>query len=333
MNRAIARRTMFTDRADIRFFLSRLAREVRRGRLEIHAYAILTTHYHLLVKSPLGMLSEAMRVAQNEYVRWFNRRKRRDGGLLRGRFRSRPIDSLLYWDAVVRYIDTNPVRAGLVSQPKDYPHASARFYMGTRPPPWLKRSSVETRVAEVLGETGAGPAGYVRVFGASPRDPIREVVERRIESSTTEADPLDDLLQKTSPEILDWMRRKARLADGTAPGLTLVSAEIALGCVARRAASEGAWRLPTRGNPVDGWPLMLVGVLRDACALPFVEIGGRVGCSTQHAMRRYARHREMLLRDDGYALKVTDALREAVRSQYGVVARLHVRGATTRRTQ
>lgn len=96
VNRGIAKRTLFEDREDIRYFLSRLAREVRRGRLEIHAYCVLTTHFHALVKSPRGELSEAMRRSQNEYSRFFNRRHRRDGTLVRGRFLSRPVDSLEY---------------------------------------------------------------------------------------------------------------------------------------------------------------------------------------------------------------------------------------------
>src|SRR5688572_12930314 len=45
-NRGLARRTLFESKADIRFFLSRVARVVRRGELEIHAYSILTTHFH-----------------------------------------------------------------------------------------------------------------------------------------------------------------------------------------------------------------------------------------------------------------------------------------------
>ena len=55
VNRGIAKRPLFEDRDDIRYFLSRLAHEVRRGRIEVHAYCILTTHYHLLVRSPRGL--------------------------------------------------------------------------------------------------------------------------------------------------------------------------------------------------------------------------------------------------------------------------------------
>ncbi len=61
MNRGIARRSLFESRDDIRFFLACLARAVRRGQIEVHAWCILTTHFHLLVRSPGGELSAAMR--------------------------------------------------------------------------------------------------------------------------------------------------------------------------------------------------------------------------------------------------------------------------------
>ena len=57
----------------MRAFLARLARAARAGRIEVHAYCVLSTHFHLLVKSPRGELSAALQAVQNEYVRWFNR--------------------------------------------------------------------------------------------------------------------------------------------------------------------------------------------------------------------------------------------------------------------
>ena len=88
MNRALARRSLFETSEDIRFFLACVARAVRRGQIEVHAWCILTTHFHMLVRSPKGELSAAMRRIQNRYVRHFNRKRRRDGTLVRGRYRS-----------------------------------------------------------------------------------------------------------------------------------------------------------------------------------------------------------------------------------------------------
>jgi len=50
--------------------------------MEIHAFCLMTSHYHLLVRSPIGELSEAMRLAQSAYSRYFNRRHKRDEHVL-----------------------------------------------------------------------------------------------------------------------------------------------------------------------------------------------------------------------------------------------------------
>src|SRR5438552_17254877 len=95
-NRGIARRTVFETRRDARYFLSLLAREVRRGAIRVHAYALMTTHFHLLLESVRGEISESIRRVCVEYVRWFNRLRRRDGALFRGRFGSRRVASERY---------------------------------------------------------------------------------------------------------------------------------------------------------------------------------------------------------------------------------------------
>ena len=77
-NRGGAKRTTFEVDRDYRYAKSRLAYAVRRGEIEVLAFSFLMTHFHLLVRSR-GRLSEAMRRIQNEYVRYFNRARRRDG--------------------------------------------------------------------------------------------------------------------------------------------------------------------------------------------------------------------------------------------------------------
>jgi len=121
MNRGIARRTVFENRRDVRFFLSRLARAVRAGWIEVHAYCVMTTQFQLLVHSKDPRLSRTMQRVLNDDVRWFNRGRKRDGPLFRGRFRSQPVDSLEYRRRLVRYIDDNPVLARLVPVPSLFP--------------------------------------------------------------------------------------------------------------------------------------------------------------------------------------------------------------------
>ena len=134
MNRGAGRQVLFADRRDYRHFIALLACAVRRGELVIQAYCLLGTHFHLLAASPDGRISYAMMRIQNAYARYRNRRSRADGPLFRGRFRSKPVLSWLYWRTLIRYIDHNPVQAGLCEHPFQYPYGSARHFVRPRAP-------------------------------------------------------------------------------------------------------------------------------------------------------------------------------------------------------
>jgi REP element-mobilizing transposase RayT len=189
MNRGLARRVVFETLGDVRFFLSRLARAVRAGRIEVHAYCVLSTHFHLLLRSPVGELSAGMQSIENEYVRWFNRARKRDGPLFRSRFRSKPVESLRYRERLVGYIDANAVSAGLVGTPALHPHGSARWYAQHRGPIWLTRTWIESVVRDVSGSRSYDPARYPECFGEGVPPGLARLVERRIQGSRQAADP------------------------------------------------------------------------------------------------------------------------------------------------
>ena len=142
LNRGLAQRSIFEHVQDIRFFMSLLARMVRQGSLELHAYTILTNHFHLLLRSVEGQFSEAVGWIERRYVRYFNRSRNRDGPLFRGRFTSREVSSAGYWETLIRYIDQNAVIAGIVARSSDYPHCSAFRYSKANGPVWLERTLV-----------------------------------------------------------------------------------------------------------------------------------------------------------------------------------------------
>ncbi len=142
MNRGLSQRTVFETRRDVRFFLSLLAREVRAGNLRMLAYAILTTHFHLLAQSPRGELSAVMRRVESRYVRYFNRTRDRRGPLFERRFLSKPIGSHSHRLTVLRYIDQNAPEARLVAHASRYPYCSAYHYARARRPKWLDCSYV-----------------------------------------------------------------------------------------------------------------------------------------------------------------------------------------------
>ncbi len=315
MNRGLAKRTVFETQEDVRWFLARLAWRVHAEELELHAYCILTTHFHLLVRSPNGGLSESLRRVQNEYTRWFDRTRRRDGPLFRGRFRSRPVRTLAYRKALVRYIDFNPVHAGLVAQPALHPHGSARNYAMDTGPIWLERSWVEAFVSESSGGRRYAPHDYVRVFGAPISPEETQWLERRLLGARRGLDPLDDLIDAAAPRVAEWMQRKAELADGTSVGLPITSEERVLSVLEAARSGNPLWRTRSVRKLIDAWPIARTGLLRDLCGSTLRDIASRVGCTTSAIWKQYQRHRSSLTTDEDYARRIDDLGRLAVRSQ------------------
>ena len=123
----------FLDAADFAAFLGCLRDASRRKQCAVHAYALMSNHVHLLVTPGLpNAASHLMQSIGRRYVRYFNDRHRCRGTLWDGRFRSSIVDTAAYLLACCRYIDLNPVRAGIVSTPDAYEWTSyARLGLGS----------------------------------------------------------------------------------------------------------------------------------------------------------------------------------------------------------
>jgi putative transposase len=112
---------------DHRFYLFQLRRYLPRCGCALHAYCLMTNHVHLLLtpateKSCTLMMKNVGQL----YAQYFNRAYRRSGTLWENRFSSCLVQSELYMLACYRYIELNPVRAGMVAQPRDYRWSSYR---------------------------------------------------------------------------------------------------------------------------------------------------------------------------------------------------------------
>ena len=126
----------FSDVADFAQYRSFLHHASAFEGCAIHAYALMTNHVHLLV-TPLTTsgASRMMQALGRQYVRYFNARQHRTGTLWEGRFKSALVDSEHYALACYRYIELNPVRAGIVTSPWEYRWSGhARNAHGTHEP-------------------------------------------------------------------------------------------------------------------------------------------------------------------------------------------------------
>ena len=123
------RQVIFAAEADYQYFRDCLVEAAGRFGLAIHAYVWMTNHIHLLATpTAVDSISKTFQSAGRKYVQYFNFTYRRSGTLWEGRYRATVVDSEQYMLAVMRYIELNPVRAGMVVHPRDYPWSSHRRY-------------------------------------------------------------------------------------------------------------------------------------------------------------------------------------------------------------
>ena len=96
MNRGRGRQNVFHGRVYFEAFLDCLAEAHERFAAHVHAYCLMSNHYHLLISTPLANISRIMRHVNGVYTQRYNRLKRTDGPLFRGRFKSIIVDADAY---------------------------------------------------------------------------------------------------------------------------------------------------------------------------------------------------------------------------------------------
>ncbi len=121
------RQACFFADEDYRFYLDWLSEYTDREGCCIHAYVLMTNHVHLLLSTErLGAAGRMMKSLGQRYVQYVNRQYRRSGTLWEGRYRSCLVQEDDYLLSCYRYIEMNPVRAGMVEHPADYRWSSYR---------------------------------------------------------------------------------------------------------------------------------------------------------------------------------------------------------------
>lgn len=120
-------------------YLRFLKQYADRHQLAIWAYCLMSNHVHLIVvPTHKDSLGKALHDAHTVYAMRYNTHTELSGHLWQGRFYSCPMDDGHLWDAV-RYVERNPIRAGLVARAEDYPWSSAPGHCGKLADPVLSR--------------------------------------------------------------------------------------------------------------------------------------------------------------------------------------------------
>lgn len=161
-HRGINRNPCFSSEADYQLYLGLMTELSPRFACSVHAYVLMTNHIHLLLTTdePEGASLFMKNVAQR-YSQHFNRTSHRCGPLWDGRFRSSLVDSEHYLLTCYRYIELNPVRAGMVSSAVDYPWSSFRTNAMGEPSHFLHPHSEYMRLGATTSEREAAYLGML----------------------------------------------------------------------------------------------------------------------------------------------------------------------------
>lgn len=128
------RQRIFEDDIDRERYLELLADTCRRCSSRILAYCLMTNHVHLMASVKEGTVSRAMQWLGGRYAQAYNVRHGFDGHLFQGRFRSERVGDDAYGLGLVRYIDLNPERAGVVGDARRWRWSSHRALLGLERP-------------------------------------------------------------------------------------------------------------------------------------------------------------------------------------------------------
>jgi len=173
------RQDCFFADEDYRFYLHWLAEHAVKTGCQVHAYVLMTNHVHLLISAPTAEASGALMKAQGQrYVQYVNRAYRRSGTLWEGRYRSCPTQDETYLLACQRYIELNPVRAGMVAHPAEYRWSSYR--------------------ANAQGEADALVTPHALFKALGPNDETRRAAYRELFRNALEPGLVDEIRRATN---------------------------------------------------------------------------------------------------------------------------------------
>lgn len=217
-SRGNERKEVFISQKDREKFLSYLESATERYGAVIHVWCQLSNHYHLLLETPRGNLSEIMHHLNGAYTTYFNVKRKRSGHLFQGRFKAILIEEDEYATQLSRYIHLNPVRARLVARPEDYEWSSYRSYIGqSRTPSWLKKDFIHGYFADKQRVAQKKYREFVEdLLGQEYSDPLKQAIGSSILGS-------QEFVDRITAAYLDGRER-----DSNVPALGKLSRQLSL---------------------------------------------------------------------------------------------------------
>lgn len=158
MSRGDRRDDIFLNDSDRFVWVDLLGAVCERFGWVCHAWCQMGNHYHLVIETPVGGLARGMRHLNGVYTQYVNRVHQRVGHVFQGRYKAILVEKDRHLLELARYVVLNPVRAGWVNDPGDWPWSSYSVMLGEAPPPgWLQ---TDWLLAQFASEHTAAVARY-----------------------------------------------------------------------------------------------------------------------------------------------------------------------------
>ena len=186
MARGNRRSALFKSDVDYRVFLMQLVQIQEKYPFDLHAYCLMTNHFHLEMTTKDAPIWKIMKPLMQNYAMWFNQKYGYEGHVFDSRYTSCLIEDELYFLEVSRYIHLNPVKAQMVREPLTYEYSSYKRYMS---------DASENNSSDIIDTR--------RVFGNfrhNPQEQYRMFVEGKISHAEQEL-----LIQKDMKEDDMWL--------------------------------------------------------------------------------------------------------------------------------
>jgi putative transposase len=197
ISRGNAGNHLYVSDEDKDYFLKLLRRGAERYEVEVYAYCVMETHYHLLVQTRKANLSDFMHFLGSSYGSYISK-KGWIGHVFAGRYKALCIQKEEYLLTVSRYIHLNPVEAGIVERPQDYKWSSYLYYIEDgRVRAWLNKEWLVEYFGPGVGEAKSRYRVFVEaLFNEPPPYPHEDIVAQTILGSEEFVKKIQSIIEK-----------------------------------------------------------------------------------------------------------------------------------------
>ena len=198
---------IFLDDSDRNKWLSVISLVCTRFNFQVHAYCQMGNHYHIVIETVEGNLSQGMRQLNSLYSQHFNRRHERVGHVFQGRYKAILVQKGSYLLELARYIALNPVRAGLVTEAGEWHWSHYKASLGIAPTPlWL---ATDWLLGQFSQRRDHAVTAY-QDFVANGRAATSPLLETRHQSALGDADFLALQRPRVAQKNLTAISKKQR---------------------------------------------------------------------------------------------------------------------------